>query len=143
MTAGIDDDLWTALGDPTRLRVLDLLVVSGSGTASSVARHLPVTRQAVTKHLAILERAGLVHSEPTGREVRYEIDEAQFERARAQLDSVSRAWDRRLLRIKIMAEAVQRGEAELSATEPAINPGRVASGNSALPHKRGSGRQDT
>jgi ArsR family transcriptional regulator, cadmium/lead-responsive transcriptional repressor len=123
VTAEIDDDLWTAIGDPTRFRVLDLLVVTGSGTASSLARQLPVTRQAVAKHLAILERTGLVRSGAAGREVRYEVDPAQFARACAQLDSVSRAWDRRLLRIKTMAESVQRSLVDPSATRSTTNAG--------------------
>ena len=71
----IDDELWAAIGDPTRRRVLDLLLAGGPGTASGLSRQLPVTRQAVAKHLAVLERAGLVSPEPTGREVRYDVDE--------------------------------------------------------------------
>jgi predicted transcriptional regulator len=105
--AEIDDDLWTAIGDPTRFRVLDFLVGAGSGTASSIARELPVTRQAVAKHLAILERTGLIHSETAGREVKYELDAAQFARANAQLNRVSHAWDSRLLQIKTLAETIK------------------------------------
>jgi DNA-binding transcriptional ArsR family regulator len=108
MTADIDDDLWAAIGDPTRLRVLDLLLTSGSGTASSLSRELPVTRQAVAKHLAILERTGLVHPEPAGREVRYVVDPDQFARACAQVSRVSRDWDGRLRRIKAIAEAIEK-----------------------------------
>jgi ArsR family transcriptional regulator, cadmium/lead-responsive transcriptional repressor len=104
----IDDDLWGAIGDPTRLRVLNLLLVGGPGTASSLSRELPVTRQAVAKHLTILERSGLVHPEPAGREVRYVVDPDQFARACAQVSRVSRVWDSRLRRIKAIAEAIQR-----------------------------------
>src|ERR1700752_1237545 len=50
----IDDELWSAIGDPTRRRVLDMLLTDGPGTASSLSRKLPVTRQAVAKHLAVL-----------------------------------------------------------------------------------------
>jgi DNA-binding transcriptional ArsR family regulator len=109
VTVDIDDELWAALGDPTRLRVLDLLVATGSGTASAIAKELPVTRQAVAKHLAVLERTGLVHAEPVGREVKYNVDEAQFSRARSQFDRVGRAWDARLDRIRSIAEAMQSG----------------------------------
>jgi DNA-binding transcriptional ArsR family regulator len=59
MTREIDDELWAAIGDPTRRRVLDLLLTGGPGTASGLSRSLPVTRQAVAKHLTVLERAGL------------------------------------------------------------------------------------
>ncbi|MFN8050514.1 MAG: helix-turn-helix domain-containing protein [Acidimicrobiales bacterium] len=107
-TATIDDDLWSAIGDPTRRRLLDLLLVAGNGTATSLSEHLPVTRQAVAKHLAVLDRVGLVHPTPVGREMRYDVDEVQLARAVAQLSSVGSTWDARLRRIKRMAETIQR-----------------------------------
>ena len=58
MTAAVDDELWAAVGDPTRRRMLDLLLVEGTGTATSLSEHLPVTRQAVAKHLAVLATSG-------------------------------------------------------------------------------------
>jgi len=106
----VDDDLWSAIGDPTRRRLLDLLLVSGEGTATSLGQQLPVTRQAVAKHLGVLDRVGLVRSAPAGRERRYRVDDAQLARAVAQLSSVGSAWDARLQRIKRIAEAIQRGE---------------------------------
>ena len=104
----IDDELWSAVGDPTRRRMLDLLLANGGGTATSLSDHLPVTRQAVAKHLAVLDRAGLVHATPAGRERRYTVDEAQLALAVSQLADVSEAWDRRLQRIKRIAETIQR-----------------------------------
>jgi ArsR family transcriptional regulator, cadmium/lead-responsive transcriptional repressor len=104
----VDDDLWSAVGDPTRRRMLDLLLVDGHGTATTLGRQLPVTRQAVAKHLGVLDRAGLVRSTPEGRERRYQVDGAQLARAVAQLSSVGSAWDARLQRIKRLAEAIQR-----------------------------------
>ena len=104
----IDDDLWSAVGDPTRRRLLDLLLAEGGGTATTLSRHLPVTRQAVAKHLGVLDRVGLVHATPAGRERRYEVDEAQLARAVAQLNGVGATWDARLRRIKQIAEAIQR-----------------------------------
>jgi len=88
--------------------MLDLLLANGGGTATSLSDHLPVTRQAVAKHLAVLDRAGLVHGTPAGRERRYTVDEAQLERAIAQMANVSESWDRRLQRIKRIAETIQR-----------------------------------
>ncbi|PRX44974.1 ArsR family transcriptional regulator [Prauserella shujinwangii] len=110
MTAAVDDDLWSAVGDPTRRRMLDLLLADGEGTATSLSERLPVTRQAVAKHLGVLDRVGLVHGTPSGRERRYRVDEAQLARAIAQLSAVGAAWDGRLRRIKRIAEAVQRGK---------------------------------
>ncbi|MEE1784496.1 helix-turn-helix domain-containing protein [Streptomyces sp. SP17BM10] len=110
MTATIDDELWSAVGDPIRRRMLDLLLTGDGGTATSLSEQLPVTRQAVAKHLGVLGRVGLVHDTPSGRERRYEVDEAQLARAVAQLSSVGAAWDARLQRIKRIAEAIQRGK---------------------------------
>ncbi|HEX3223457.1 MAG TPA: metalloregulator ArsR/SmtB family transcription factor [Nocardioides sp.] len=107
-TVGVDDDLWSAIGDPTRRRMLDLLLADGAGTATTLGQQLPVTRQAVAKHLAVLDRVGLVRATPAGRERRYHVDEAQLARAAAQLESVGSAWDARLQRIKRLAEAIAR-----------------------------------
>jgi predicted transcriptional regulator len=104
----IDDELWSAIGEPTRRRMLDMLLTSGGGTATSMSEQLPVSRQAVAKHLGVLSRVGLVHPVAAGRERRYEISEAQFARAVSQLNAVGSAWDGRLARIKRIAEAVQR-----------------------------------
>jgi predicted transcriptional regulator len=106
--ADVDDGHWSAIGDPTRRRMLDLLLVRGDGTATALSRQLPVTRQAVAKHLGVLDRVGLVRGTPAGRERRYRVDEAQLARAVAQLTSVGAAWDARLQRIKRIAEAIQR-----------------------------------
>ncbi len=104
----IDDDIWSAIGDPTRRRMLDLLLVDGDGTATTLSAQLPVTRQAVAKHLAVLDRVLLVRATPVGREKRYRVDGAQLDRAVAQLVSVGAAWDARLQRIRHIAEAIQR-----------------------------------
>jgi DNA-binding transcriptional ArsR family regulator len=108
--APVDDDLWSAIGDPTRRRMVDLLLVDGAGTATTLSRQMPVTRQAVAKHLAVLDRVGLVRAAPAGREKRYRVDDAQLARAVAQLSSVGAAWDARLQRIKRIAEAIQRNQ---------------------------------
>jgi predicted transcriptional regulator len=110
MNVNVDDDLWSAVGDPTRRRMLDLLLSDGSGTATSLSGRLPVTRQAVAKHLLVLDRAGLVHATSSGRERQFRVDQAQFARAVAQLTDVGAAWDSRLRRIKRLAETIQRGK---------------------------------
>jgi ArsR family transcriptional regulator, cadmium/lead-responsive transcriptional repressor len=110
MSVAVDDDLWSAIGDPTRRRMLDLLLTGGAGTATTLSERLPVTRQAVAKHLLVLDRVGLVHVTPAGRERRYRVDEAQLARAVAQLADVGATWDARLRRIKAIAEAIQRSQ---------------------------------
>jgi DNA-binding transcriptional ArsR family regulator len=104
----VDDDLWSAIGDPTRRRMLDLLLRAGHGTATSLGQQLPVSRQAVAKHLGVLDRVGLVRATPAGREKRYRVDDEQLARVVAQLSSVGSAWDARLQRIKRIAEAIQQ-----------------------------------
>ena len=113
--APIDDDLWSAIGDPTRRRLLDLLLRDGEGTATTLSQGLPVTRQAVAKHLSVLDRVGLVHGAPAGRERRFQVDDAQLSRAVAQLTSVGAAWDARLGRIRRIAEALEQIGAGLGA----------------------------
>ncbi|MEU0940524.1 MULTISPECIES: metalloregulator ArsR/SmtB family transcription factor [unclassified Embleya] len=110
MNTTIDDDLWSAVGDPTRRRMLDLLLAHGGGTATTLSERLPVTRQAVAKHLGVLDRVGLVHATPAGRERRYNVDEAQLARAVAQLSAVGATWDARLQRIKQIAERIQKAK---------------------------------
>jgi DNA-binding transcriptional ArsR family regulator len=103
----VDDALWSAVGDPTRRQLVDLLLRDGTGTATSLSEHLPVTRQAVAKHLAVLDRVGLVHGTTHGRERQFRVDLAELARAVAQLNDVGEAWDSRLQRIKRLAEHIQ------------------------------------
>jgi predicted transcriptional regulator len=110
VSVAIDDQVWSAVGDPTRRRMLDLLLTDGSGTATTLSGQLPVTRQAVAKHLGVLHRVGLVHVTPSGRDRLYQVDEAQLARAVAQLSAVGAAWDARLRRIKRIAESIQRSQ---------------------------------
>lgn len=107
MTTTVEDDLWSAIGDPVRRTMIDLLLAEGAGTPTSLSERLPVTRQAVSKHLAVLDRVGLVHAVRAGRERHYRVDEAQLARAAAQLAAVGNAWDARLRRIKRIAEAIE------------------------------------
>lgn len=93
-----------ALGDPTRLALVEKL---GEGRALSIAQltdGTPVTRQAVTKHLRVLEDAGLVTSLKRGREVVWLPDPTTVEDARAFLDRLSREWDVALARLKKLVE---------------------------------------
>lgn len=106
----VDDELWSAIGDPTRRRILDLLLVDGEGTATTLSERLPVTRQGVAKHLGVLDRVDLVRATAAGRERRYRVNDAQLARAAAQLATVGSAWDARLRRIKAIAEAIERDQ---------------------------------
>jgi len=74
-----EEELWTAVGEPTRRLLLDRLLAEGESTATRLAAGLPVTRQAVTKHLLVLDRAGLLESHRRGREVRYAVRPDQLQ----------------------------------------------------------------
>ena len=102
-----DDALWTAVADPTRRRVLDALLERGEATTTTLAEGLPVTRQAVAKHLVVLDRVGLVAGQRRGREVRYAVQPERLDAASEAMARVAAQWDRRLARIKRLAEAVQ------------------------------------
>jgi ArsR family transcriptional regulator, cadmium/lead-responsive transcriptional repressor len=101
------DALWAAVADPTRMRVLDALIEQGEATTTGLARGLPVTRQAVAKHLAVLDRAGLVSGRRRGREVRYVVRPERVDDAAEALAQVAARWEKRLHRIKRLAESVQ------------------------------------
>ena len=104
MTQEDADRLWAALGDPMRLRLVDLLLERGEATASALATALPITRQGVAKHLAVLERVELVVARRAGREVRFAVREERLDQARRQMARVAARWDERLVAIKQIAE---------------------------------------
>jgi len=98
--------VFAALADPTRRALLELLAAHGEVTATGLAGRLPVTRQAVVKHLAVLDAAGLVAGTRVGREVRYAVRPSTVERTARWLATLAADWDRRLARIKRLAEGV-------------------------------------
>jgi DNA-binding transcriptional ArsR family regulator len=97
--------VFAALGDETRWSILAALG-EGDASASALAGRLPVTRQAIAKHLAVLQEVGLVEPVRAGREVRYRIVGAQLSATARRLDAVGAEWDRRLAAIKEIAEGL-------------------------------------
>src|SRR5437763_7209087 len=108
------DELWSAVADPTRRRVLDVLLDQGEATATIVAGELPVTRQAVAKHLVVLDRAGLVEGRRRGREVRYAVRPERLDAATRSMAQVAAQWDTRLAAIKRIAEAAAQRQRQES-----------------------------
>ena len=104
MTSAPLVDVFAALGDANRQRLLELLADRGSASATALAEPIPVTRQAVDKHLRVLERAGLVSSSRHGREVLYDVRAEELQRSAAWLSGVATNWKRRLAGIKAIAE---------------------------------------
>jgi DNA-binding transcriptional ArsR family regulator len=88
--------VFAALADPTRRRLIGELGVRGSATATELAAELPVTRQAVAKHLAALSSAGLVDGLRSGRETRYRLTPRPLEDAARWMAEVGAEWDERL-----------------------------------------------
>jgi DNA-binding transcriptional ArsR family regulator len=95
--------VFAALADPTRRELLRALAADGTLTASRLAGELPMTRQAVAKHLAALRDAGLVDAHRVGRETRYEVTPAPLTDAIAWMAEVGGAWDERLRRLEGLA----------------------------------------
>jgi len=125
VTGDPDDELWSAIADPSRRRVLDLLVRGGEATASTLAQDVPFTRQAVIKHLVVLEQAGLVTRHREGREVRFRIDPGRLDEATRTLAQVANDWGLRLAAIKRIAEAAHQTAKAANAAE-AANAARAA-----------------
>src|SRR5437764_14580443 len=107
-----EEALLEAVADRSRRRVLDLILAHGEVTPTALAAELPFTRQAVAKHLAVLDRAGLVESSRHGREVRYSVRPDYLDRAARAMAKVAARWDARLAAIKRLAEwsAVAEGK---------------------------------
>ncbi|MGN6762501.1 MAG: ArsR/SmtB family transcription factor [Leifsonia sp.] len=97
--------VFAALGDETRWSVLEALG-EGDASASALAERLPVSRQAIAKHLAVLEAVGVVEPVRVGREVRYRVLGAQLNATARRLESSGAKWDRRLAAIKEIAETL-------------------------------------
>ena len=90
------DAVFAALADPTRRAVLSLVGQRGPLSATELAEELPVTRQAVVKHLGLLRDAGLVGATKVGRDVRYELRSGALDSATSWINAVGERWDRRL-----------------------------------------------
>lgn len=96
--------VFAALGDETRLAVLAKLCGGEAWSISRLTEGTGLTRQAVTKHLRVLEDAGVVHSTRSGRESLFALEPRSLEDARSYLDQVSRQWDDALARLKAHVE---------------------------------------
>ena len=105
MTTGTLIPMFSALADETRWSILTALG-EGDASASALAGRLPVSRQAIAKHLAVLQEVGLVEPVPVGRELRYRVIGTEIAATAAKLDAIGREWDRRLAAIKEIAEGL-------------------------------------
>jgi DNA-binding transcriptional ArsR family regulator len=118
----VAEQVFTALADPTRRAVLAALAADGPATATDLAGLLPISRQAIAKHLALLSQAGLVTAEPgERRRVRYRLRSAPMQVAQQFLAALARDWDGPLDALK--------DHLDRSARQPAATPPRQARGH--------------
>lgn len=102
--------VFAALADPTRRLMVEALLRDGSTSVPALSAVLPITRQAVAKHLSTLDHAGLVERAPAaGREVRYRLRAGALTPASAWLAGAEAAWEDRLVRLKDAVESGQSG----------------------------------
>lgn len=102
--------VFAALSDPTRRLMLDALMSDGTTSVPKLTAQLPITRQAVAKHLATLDQAGLIERSPaSGREVRYRLRPGALHGAATWLLEADAAWERRLARLKQAVEGKFEG----------------------------------
>ena len=96
--------VFSALGDETRLALLGKLCSGKPHSITQLTAGSKLTRQAITRHLRVLERAGIVHGVRSGRESLFEFDPQPIKEATGYLDQVSRQWDESLARLKSFVE---------------------------------------
>jgi DNA-binding transcriptional ArsR family regulator len=102
----VAEAVFAALAEPTRRSILSALAARGPATATDLASQLPITRQAITKHLELLAAAGLVHAEPgERRRIRYRVNAAPMAIAQAYLAALARDWDSNLARLQRSLDA--------------------------------------
>jgi DNA-binding transcriptional ArsR family regulator len=96
--------VFAALGDPTRLALVNRLSDGSRRSIAQLSEDHPLSRQAITKHLHVLEGARIVRHERAGRERLYALDPAPIEDIRRYVESISSQWDARLARLKALVE---------------------------------------
>src|ERR1700733_12101943 len=96
--------IFAALGDRTRLALVSKLCGGQPRSISQLAQDSALSRQAITKHLRVLESAGIVHSSRSGRENRFELDPRPLDNLREYLELVAAQWDWALSRLKTLVE---------------------------------------
>ena len=108
MTEQDDEQLWAAVSDPSRRRVIDAMLMLGRTTQSALAEQVPFSRQALAKHLAVLGEVNLITQTRQGREVHYELDLDRLELAAHAMSRIAGTWNRRMNAIKRIAELAHK-----------------------------------
>ena len=120
----VAEAVFAALAEPTRRSILSALAAHGPTTATDLASQLPITRQAITKHLELLAAAGLVLADPgERRRIRYRVNAAPMAMAQSYLAALARDWDSKLTQLQRSLDALAPGP-EAAAPDPEL-PGRT------------------
>lgn len=104
-SAGEISAVFSALGDPTRLQVVARLAAEGPLTVSALADGAVISRQAISKHLRVLDEAGIIRGHRDGRSRVWELDPDRLDEARRAVEVISRRWDESLRRLQLLVEA--------------------------------------
>jgi len=104
--AGIEESasIFFALGDETRLGLVSRLCDGGPSSIAKLTESFDMTRQAITKHLRVMEDAGLVRRSQQGRESQWRLEPRRLAEARRHLEAISAQWDGALMRLKKFVE---------------------------------------
>ena len=117
------DQVFAALADPTRRQLLELLGGQAAASATALAGQLPVSRQAVVKHLAVLQQSDLVTRRRDGREVVFTVHPERLVAMASWMTSVAASWQERLQLLKQVAEAADRPDPVRAAGGLPARPG--------------------
>lgn len=98
------DQIFKALGDPVRLKIVERLSSGSPHTIGSLTENLNISRQGARKQMQVLESAGIIYFKPSGREVRVGLDIAKLEKGKAFIANLEMQWDRRLQKLKEISE---------------------------------------
>lgn len=101
----VDVDFFRALGDPTRLEIIKRLTSGTEHTISSVSEGLPISRQAVRKHLQVLLNAQIIILQHEGRDTNIKLNREALEQGKAFIEKIEKQWDKRLLALKKFVES--------------------------------------
>lgn len=114
--------VFTALADPTRRQVLQLLSEIQPASASAISGHLPVSRQAIVQHLSVLQQSELVVSRRAGREVLFSLRPEALTQTASWMNALASNWSERLQRLKRLAEAAEATQEAAGAAEESAGP---------------------
>jgi DNA-binding transcriptional ArsR family regulator len=117
------EEVLGALADPTRRELLERLSVHGRATATTLAQELPISRQAVVQHLAVLDAVGLVKGQRFGKENRFVVRPERLTEAASWMNVLAARWDQRLAVIRELAEVAEAGRLARPAATDGGYPG--------------------